>query len=118
MGHAGGIVGSLEKHQVDEARAVGELGYQAHRTALSHLVDTGDAAAQLDVGRGGVYLPDAVEAGPVDIPEREIIEEIAESFDVQFFAKQFCPLGAYARQELDSNRSSIAARRSLCLTYL
>ena len=64
---------ALEEDQVDGAGAVGKTRHQPRHAALPHLVDAGDAAAQLDVRRGRIDLPHAVEAGTVHIAKGEII---------------------------------------------
>ncbi len=60
-----------------------------------------DAPAYLHEFLHTAEVPDLVDTGTVDIPEREIFEEVAEGVDIEFFTQQFSFLRANALQVFD-----------------
>ena len=69
-------------------------------SALSFLLKHCETALQEDVGHRAVNLANGVYLGLIDIPVREIGQQILIGTDVQFRLQNLCPLGAYARDVL------------------
>ena len=95
------VLDALEPHTIDRACAIGKRAYEAmSSSALSFLLKHCETALQEDVGHRAVNLANGVYLGLIDIPVREIGQQILIGTDVQFRLQNLCPLGAYTRDVL------------------
>ena len=92
---------SLEPHQVDAARGVGEGGREPSSLLFPHRAHGTQHSAQLDLLKVLGQFCDPMEHTTVHITEGIMLEEITEGVDVQVLAQELSPQGADALEEFD-----------------
>ena len=93
---------SLEPHQFGHPAAVRNRRNEPAFGPCTHMLEPRNTDFQLDISqRIVVQFADLPDAGTVDVPEREMIEQIAERGDPQLLAKHRSPTFADSAQKLD-----------------
>ncbi len=97
----GNVFHTLEPHEVNHARAVGEMRHQPFLTALAEVLEREDFAHNLHVGRRSVDVGDAEEVSAVDVLVGVIRQQVAHRLDGEFPAQQVGTCRSHALQILD-----------------
>ena len=93
---------TYEPHEVDNSRAVGEVGYDSLLArSLLKLLEAEDVSLQLDVGHLARQLADGVDAAAVDVFVGIILQQVAERTDVQLPLQDFFPMRSDPRYIFD-----------------
>ena len=111
-----GVIGLLdgshtvEPHDLDGARAVGEERLQTALAALARRGEGEEAALELHCGLVTVQLVDMVDNAAVDIAEREVVQQVIVGTDAQLLLEQFGTFRSHAVQVLYVGMSQVRHR--------
>ena len=101
------VTHTVEPHNLDGARAIGEQRHQPLAHTLARCGEVDEPSTQLDIRHLTIDLVDVMNGAAVDVPEGEIVEQIVKGVDVQLLAQQLGTLRSHARQVLDVHAAQV-----------
>jgi len=96
-----GIFPTLKPHEVTDACAIGEMGYDT-LLARSHLegLETEDMSHDLYEGHIASQFVDGIDLRPVNVLVRIVLEQVTIGVDTKFFTQYLLPVRSHPRQVL------------------